>query len=46
MGKSVESCLLASSNCFIIAAHDVGTARDVLQLLAPFKDTWCSIMIY
>lgn len=46
MGKSVESCLLASSNCFITAAHDVGTAEDVRQLLAPFEATWCYLMIY
>lgn len=28
------------------AAHDVGTAGDVLQLPAPFRAAWCSLMIY
>lgn len=46
MGKSVESCLLASSNCFITAAGDVGTAGDVLQLPVPFEATWCSLMTF
>jgi len=30
IGTSAESCLLASSNCSITAAHNVGTAGAVL----------------